>query len=1499
MNKKSPIAIVGMAGLFPCAPDLDIFWQNIINKVEAAREVPKNRWIVDPDLMYHPDPMPDKALSRRCCLINDFQFDPEGIDIDKDLLNELDPLYHLVLHTGRAAISDCKASLNSKERTGVVLAAIALPTDASSSITREIFGSSFEEKLFGSSTINSFTRNQSLSSRVTSLPGAVLARGFGLGGGSYTIDAACASSIYAVKLACDELWSHRADTMLAGGVSRPECLYTQVGFSQLLALSPSGRCAPFDESADGLVVGEGAGILVLKRLEDAINEEDRIYGLIKGIGLSNDMRGNLLAPESKGQIRAMRSAYKSAGWSPHDIDLIECHGAGTPVGDITELHSLRSLWGESGWSEQQCSIGSIKSMIGHLLTGAGAAGMIKTLLALKHRILPPSLNFKKAPEKSPLLNGPFRVQKSAEEWKKRNADLPRRAAVSAFGFGGINGHLLFEEWNPETSKASWSEAEIPLKAGHQEPSIHYPASIIEEHIPIAIVGMEAIFGSLKSLRDFQETVLSGKSIIVEKPKDRWIGCNDIANRHLGRQTFYGGFIDEISIDIGDFRIPPNEICDILPQHLLMLKVAAGAMTDANLELRDERPQMGVIIGLEFDFEATNFHQRWNLSNSVKTWKKRHQLKLSEKDEESWLKSLREESGQPLSHTRTLGALGGIVASRIAREFRFGGPSFIVSCGEASGLRALETGVRFLQNGETNSMLVGAIDLFGDVRSIITSNKIIPFSKQDKIRPFDISADGTLPGEGAAALVLKRLDTAIKDGDRIYSVIKGIGSASGGGIKESTPSKESYMLSLRRCFQDADIASSSISYIETHGSADRLQDSVESEALNNFFSKNSDSKDRPCALGSVKPNIGHAGAAAGLASLVKTSLCLYQEIIPPLNNFTEPADILRRNKAFHIPICPQFWLRDRQDGPRRSCVASMTTDGTSMHVVLEGFEYSSADNLPGQTQKKVLMERKRPLGNSPYGLFVVEGDSKDSLIKGLDSLLFHVKRKSLAAYENIEPLARSWYLENKLHHDKKYAVSITSGDISRFENLISNAKNTVLSDTPQKANGSGGIHYSLNRLGLSGETAFVFPGSGNHYISMGRGIGVQWPDNLRRMDAKTLQLKTQLLPGCFIPQRISWSPGWEKDARDKIISDPLNMIFGQVAHSGVVSGLMKYFELKPSAVIGYSLGESAGLFAMGAWPDRGQMLKRMHKTDLFSTSLAGPCNAARKAWSLPSGEYVNWCVAVVNRSADNVRKVIRNWPTTRLLIINTLDECVIGGREIHVKAAIKMLGCEAFFLDGVVTVHCDAAAPVAEAYKALHIFPTTQIDGVRFYSCALGRSYDLSSESTASSILKQALSGFDFPAIIKQAYKDGVRIFLEMGPNSSCTRMINRILEDKPHLAASACISGEDDYITILKMLGRLIAERVPVSLDNLYGNNAYPPAYTVTNKNKSTNTITMIIGGKSPSPALPPLKNRNQKPETSIQKPEISNQQPASSIQYPASRNQKPAKPVGAKRKSR
>jgi PfaB family protein len=1374
------------------------------------------------------------------------------------------------LHVGREAIATTQPASLNRQRTGVVLAAIALPTDTTAAITSDILGSAFEEKLFNAGTPGKYkgrskpySQAQYLASRVTSLPGSILARAFNLGGGTFTLDAACASSLYAVKLACDELKAHRADAMLAGGVSRPNCLFTQVGFSQLRALSPSGRCAPFDRKADGLVVGEGSGILVLKRLADALQDQDHIYGLIHGVGLSNDMRGNLLAPDSEGQQRAMRQVYKSAKWSAHDVDLIECHGAGTPLGDLTELQSLATLWGQSGWQKGQCAIGSVKSMIGHLLTAAGAAGMIKTLLALQNKILPPSLNYEEPSADSPLIDGPFRVQTRPEPWLRRKENYPRRAAVSAFGFGGINAHLLLEEWVPnadlgsgigdlEISENQKSEID-PAEKIDPNPNIEGIAAgpdqkseIQNPKSQIAIVGMEAVFGSLTSLRDFQELIFNGNTDINRRPEQRWKGCDTVAGRHLTGTGLTGGFMKELSIAADQFHLPPNEIPQILPQQLLMLKVAADALKDAGLPLREDRPAMGAIIGIDFDLEATNFQLRWRLVKLIPQWIRQFGWHLPDQEVKALIESLQDSCSPPLTAPRTLGALGGIVASRIAREFRFGGPSFVVSCEEASGLKALEIGVRALQQNEADAFLIGAVDLKGDVRNIILEDQVRPFSRNLQIRPFDQTADGPLPGEGAAALVIKRLDHALKDGDRIYSVVKGIGSASGGGVDSPRPSQDAYTRSLERCFRAAGCKPSAVSLIETHSGGSPAEDDLETRALHHFFSDG----DGSCGVGSVKANIGHTGSVSGLASVVKTNLCLYHDIIAPLANFSIPRNSLWHQQKFHIPAYPQFWLRDRQDGPRKAVVSAMTPDGNCTHVILEGHDNHSDSQKAKDVRQKVQLERKRPLGYQPSGIFIVEGANKHELLAGLEALHHHVdfqpstQDPGSPIQNTIEQTARQWYIHNGVSSENLRGLAIVATNSDELKEHITAGKAAILSDTPCKIEGSSGVHYAPHPLGRQGQLAFVFPGSGSHYIGMGRDIGVHWPEILRQTDARTRQLKSQSLPACYVPWRVSWQPGWQKAAYEKIISDPLNMIFGQVVHGGVVADLAGYFAITPSAVIGYSLGESTGYFAMDVWPERGEMLRRMQQTDLFTSQLAGTCKAARRMWAVAPDEKVDWCVAVVNRSAQSVRPVVGRYATTRLLIINTPDECVIGGRRSDVRSAIKMLDCEAIYLDGVVTVHCDVLKPVADDYRQLHLFPTRQPDGIRFYSCALGRAYSLTDEKAASSILNQALHGFDFTTTVDQAYRDGVRIFLEMGPYSSCTRMIDRILKDVPHLAISACNRGEGDYTTITKVLATLIAERVPVDLDKLYGARAYAPGMLVAGSVISDHAIIIPVGGK-------------------------------------------------------
>jgi len=1423
MNKQTPIAVVGMAGIFPDAPDLDTFWNNIVNKVGSSVEVPESRWPCRTDAVVSPVPMPDKAFSKKACLIHDFSFDPVGFDLDPAFLSSLDPMYHILLHAGKAALQSCDVSDVKRDRIGTILAAIVLPTDGSSHIARKLLESSLKERILRNGAVDcgqKITLAEAMAAKVTGLPAAVLARGLGLGAGSYTLDAACASSLFAVKLACDELQADRADAMLAGGVSRPDCLYTQVGFSQLRALSPSGRCAPFDAKADGLVVGEGAGILVLKRLDDAQHAGDRILGVIRGIGLSNDMRGNLLAPDSEGQVRAMHQAYRTADWRPQNLDYIECHGAGTPVGDAVELNSLRTLWGETGWKKARCSIGSVKSMIGHLLTAAGAAGMIKTLLALHNKILPPSLNFTRAPADSPLIDGPFRVQTDPAPWEKRAPAVPRRAAVSAFGFGGINAHLLFEEWNPETS----GEKYRPAATKRIKPEFDPAAS--ESAVPVAVIGMDAFFGALHSLHDFQHAVFKGESAIRKRPDDRWKGLDDLGERLLEGRAVDGGYIDQVTVNIGDFHIPPKEIPDMLPQHLLMLKVALGAMKDAGISQRQERPRMGAFIGLDFDFEATNFHLRWSLQNLSGMWRRRMEKSPAG-----------EFLGGPLTRPRTLGALGGIIASRIAREFRFGGPSFGVSGGEISGLKALEIAVRSLQQFETDTVLVGAVDLCGDIRHVLTADTVTPFSKTGRVRPFDSRADGCLPGEGAAAVILKRLDDALRDCDRIYAVVRGVGSAGGGGIDRPIPSKEAYIRSLTGAFTEAGIESETVSYVEMHGSGDRSEDELETLAIHDFFGMRKEA----CAVGTVKPIIGRCGAAAGLASFVKTCLCLYQEIIPPVVNYIRSSDRIWDRDTFHIPAFAQYWSRDRIAGPRRACTAAMTADGNCMHVVVEEFEAPGEHSL--YPMEKYNRERKQPAGPPPCGLFVVEGDGPQALISGLDAL----GRQMLPGEwtpRNIDDAARRWFDARKMDRSKRHAVAIVADSSGALAKGIESAKSAVAGNELKQAGGPFSLSYSSEPLFPSGKLAFVFPGAGNHYVGMGRQTGVLWPEILRRMDRQTDTLKSQLSSRHYVPHRNSWETGWEHEAHDRIAADPVHLIVGQVTYGCLVYDLLKEFRLLPDAVLGYSLGESAALFGTGAWPDRGIMLERMRATNLFRTELAGPCHAARRAWNIPSNEEVNWSVAVINRSPETVSRIVKNWPTTRLLIINTPEECVVGGRKPHVDALIEALGCNSVFLEGIVTVHCDAVLPVQEPYRRLHLFPTSPPPGIRFYSCARAFSYRPTSKGAAASILRQAISGFNFPALIEQTYRDGIRIFLEIGPHSSCSRMVADILGNRPHLAVPVCSRGESECFSILSCLGALIAERVPVNLNFLYDNAAGRAADAVGVQSELSEKATLCPGEK-------------------------------------------------------
>lgn len=1467
MTDLAPIAVVGLGGLFPQAPDLDTFQRHIQTRHDASRSIPPGRWVLDPGDAYRSDLGPDTVYSTRACLVDDFVFDATGLHLDADTLHGLDPLYELVLHVGREAFSDANTGALDRERVGVTLAAIALPTDGASSITSDILGSAFKHALLGTGA-RPPALSSPLNARVTGRPASLLAHALGLGGGSCTLDAACASSLVAIKLACDELQSGRADAMLAGGVSRPESLYTQMGFCQLRALAKSGVCRPFGADADGLVVGEGAGIVVLKRLEDARRDRDTIYGVIRGIGLSNDVSGSLLAANSEGQLRAMREAYRQAQWAPADVDLIECHGTGTPLGDAVELESLHRLWhevpGPHAWNAGQCAIGSVKSNIGHLLTAAGAAGLIKTLLALRDGALPPSANLEpgrvtpalsQAPtlrgEDGAYLDSPFRVQTEVEPWKRRSPGTPRRAAVSGFGFGGINAHLLVEEAEHEVSRGA---AASPQRSTGQN----------EATVPIAIVGMDTHVGALTSLQAFQEAMLGGNSAIAPWPHTRWWGREDIGHAVWGQAPPPGAYVDAASVEIGTVRLPPNEIPETLPQQLLMLQSVARALKDAGAATPHANLRTGVIIGMGLDLNTTNFHHRWALLDLARQWARSLELQLEDDELDDWVSALRAESSPPLTPGRVLGALGNIIASRISREFAFGGASFAISAEEASGIRALDVGLSALRRHEMDRVIVGAVDLPGDVRAMLANHAVRRYSPSGEVHPFDRAGDGTVVGEGAATVVLKRLPDALEAGDRVYAVIQGLGIA--GGSHSRSP-VDTYTRALERAYAQAELAPERVSYLETHGSGDPDEDAIETEALTTFFGAHHESGARAmCAIGSVKPTTGHTGAAAGLVSVVKTALCLYQELIPGLSGFRHPTTPEAWSTGpFYMPIRSEAWLRNRGDGSRHAGVSVLTCDGGSAHVVLEG---------PPPDPASRAADRRQPLGSRDQALFGVSGRTADALQAGLAALRNLATDAQCDPTHNIEGLARRWLtLWPRRADEDTLGLAIHAAGLADLQRAIAVGERSLVTEPASSMDGREGVFYTPGPLGTHGEVAFVFPGSGAHYVGMGAGVGVQWPEVLRNLDAETAHLNGQLLPQLLSPRRHDWPDGWQRASDDALNQDFLAMLLGQVSHGVVMSDLLRRLGLQPSAAIGYSLGESTALFAMRAWSGRDEMYGRLRRSALFQTGLVGRCDAARAAWDLEPDDAVDWRSVVINRPADVVREVLTGVDRAYLQIINTTDECVVGGQASAVANVIAALQCEAIDLPGASTVHCEIAESAAEAYRQLHLLPTQAVDGIRFYSAAQARSYRVTRDAAADAIVAQAVTGIDFAATVEQAYADGVRLFVEAGPQASCSRMIGKILHGRPHLAQSACVKGEDDVTSVLRLLASLYVQRALPDFGALY-----PEATTAIGTGRSDASepgpvdasdaahVVVPTGRRPPQPRLPspsaPVAARSNAPES-------------------------------------
>ncbi|WP_198389331.1 type I polyketide synthase [Roseovarius faecimaris] len=472
------IAIIGMAGVYPQAEDIDAYWANILAKRDAVTEAPPD-WLGLSELL---DPDSDDLMSiytNRGGFLGDLsRFNPAEFGTMPASIDGAQPDQMMALQICADALNDAgyRAGEADHTGTGVILGHSVHAHRANTNGVQQAWYHdqlrNFLARLFPHverarlHEVTDLLKSKLPPIPPEAVPGLVpnvmtgrVANRLDLMGPNYIIDAACSSALIALELAAGELRAGNARLMLAGGVNTTTSPLVYSVFCSVDALSRSGTIRPFSTDANGTVLGEGAGAVVLKRLEDALADEDRIYAVIKAVGQSSDGKSSgLMAPRLEGEVLAMRRAYEISGLDPASIGLVEAHGTGIPLGDRTEVTALRQIFGERQGDVPTIPIGSVKSMIGHCIPAAGSASIIKQALALTHRIIPPTLCDE--------INGdlgfegtPFYVSTEARPWV-RSSDAPRRAAVNAFGFGGINAHLILEE-SPVGMHADATAAFLP------------------------------------------------------------------------------------------------------------------------------------------------------------------------------------------------------------------------------------------------------------------------------------------------------------------------------------------------------------------------------------------------------------------------------------------------------------------------------------------------------------------------------------------------------------------------------------------------------------------------------------------------------------------------------------------------------------------------------------------------------------------------------------------------------------------------------------------------------------------------------------------------------------------------------------------------------------------------------------------------------------------------------------------------------------------------------
>ena len=921
--------------------------------------------------------------------------------------------------------------------------------------------------------------------------------------------------------------------------------------------------------------------------------------------------------------------------------------------------------------------------------------------------------------------------------------------------------------------------------------------------PVAIIGMGCIFAKSPDLKSYWHLLSSGTSGISDPPPThanlmKYLDPDPKRPDHI--YTNRGGFIPATDFDPTEFGIPPNALEATDTSQLLGLITAQKALEDAGYGNKGKafsHNNTSVILGITGTQElviplgSRLGHPLWRDAM--------YKAGVPSETVESIVSDI---SGHYVSWQENSfpGLLGNVVAGRIANRLDLGGTNCVVDAACASSMGAIHLALMELETRRADMVISGGVDTINDVFMHMCFAKTHILSASGDIRPFSKDADGTLLGEGVGLVVLKRLSDAQRDGDRVYAVIKGLGSGSDGKSQSIyAPKPEGQAQALQRAYTNAGVDPGQVGLVEAHGTGTRVGDGVEFQALCQIFStRQTNNTQNFCALGSVKSNIGHTKAAAGSAGLMKAALSLYHKNLPPTLNAEMVDPKLNISESpFYINQNLRPWVQPGKQ-KRIAGVSAFGFGGSNFHVVLEE------------------AERNKPLPSWSGNIDIITFSDKtkqgliDQFNKWHDSVILCENKQDI---RSLSQKTRNRFRSTDLHR----LLIVLQNELSnaRIEHYFEAGIDKITSGLSKPTFSSESIFYG--EAAPSGGLAFLFPGQGSQYIGMGRQIICSFPQSFHSFeDAVAFFNGNPPLDEYIYPKIIEDLKLHEANLRATDIAQPA---IGAVSCS--MFQVLQHFGIRPDATCGHSYGELVALFAAG-W---------ISQSDLWRLSIArGRLMASACEKSRSKGRMLA-VMAPIRELETTFKSDTYSIPDANNVVLANLNgpnQGILSGSETAIEKAERICrekGWKTLLLPVSGAFHSpqmsDAVIPFNTLLDEIEFAPTQ----IPVMSNAIGDRY-----STEISGIKSALGGqltrpVNFISNIEKLYDQGIHTFIEVGPKSVLTGLVHSILaERRCHTFALDASSGRDDQMMDLaKVLCSIAALGYPVAIDRWEDSVEQPP----------------------------------------------------------------------------